>query len=103
MLPLDVIQYILSFNNSVLKLSKQTLQYDMRILSMEPFFRVRDLYASIKIRRSKASKNMGTYLLHSWHEISCSSRWTIRNVNKSTLLNLERKENDTSIFIYPKI
>jgi len=101
MLPLDVIQYILSFNNSVLKLSKQTLQYDTRILSMNPFFRLRDLYASIKIRGSTMCKEMTTYLLHSWYEISCSSRWTVRNVEKSIPPNLETKDCDTSIF-YPK-
>ena len=86
LLPLDIIQEILSFNNSQAVLDRPTLQYVFRILSYDPFQEVRDLYARIHLRGTVKFTRLRTNYSDSfdtrWYEINHSGKWTVRYISE---------------------
>jgi hypothetical protein len=88
-LPLDVIQVILSYNNSQAVLDRSTLQYVFRILSYDCFRSIGDMYSKVKLYgNSNFTRMHTTYNVPfdiKWYEISCSDKWTVRHVTKRYL------------------
>lgn len=81
LLPMEMVDEILTYNNRKLVLNKKTGEYDLRILSFDSYQNIEDVYASVKFYGSSVYKPISDYFVK-WYEISYKDKWQMRNMTK---------------------
>jgi hypothetical protein len=80
LIPIEVVDFILEYNNIKLVFNKKTKSFHVTFLSYDPYNNVKELYQSIKLYGNSTFKYMpGPKYSIKWYEISCKNKWTIRD------------------------
>ena len=64
LLPMEMVDEILAYNNRKLVLNKKTCDYDLRILSFDSYRNIEDIYGSVKFYGSSVYKPISDYFVH---------------------------------------
>uniref|UniRef100_A0A6C0D4J2 Uncharacterized protein n=1 Tax=viral metagenome TaxID=1070528 RepID=A0A6C0D4J2_9ZZZZ len=81
MLPMEMINEILAFNNRKIVLHKTTNQYHICFLSFDSYQPITDIYKSVKFYGTTHFKSVCNYFVK-WYEISYKNKWQMRHLIK---------------------
>ena len=80
-LPMEIIDEILAFNNAKLVYNDKTRQYDVRIRSFAKFQCISEVYGAVKFHGITEFKPVADYYVK-WYEITYKNKWQLRSLLK---------------------
>jgi len=96
-LPMEIIDEILAYNNKKLVFNKKTGQYNFRFLSFDSYENIENIYKFVEFYGTTSYKQISNYFVK-WYEISYKDKWQMRNMTKLTGPCLTEEEYNGYIY-----
>jgi hypothetical protein len=101
-LPMEMVDEILAFNNAKLVYNKKNSEYDVKIRSFAKFQGISEVYGAVKFHGITQFKAVADYYVK-WYEISYKDKWQMRSLLKTYTLYAEPEEINGYLYNIGKI